>query len=148
MKKLDQPNFFFRLAIDVAKDLLGKYICRKTESGIVKRWRIIESEAYAADCPYVFTETPFYTVGEWVAHENMLMITCLSENSPDNVVITGIDGYDGSKAVTEALSIISGDVYHHDILWLEDDGKVVSFVAGERSFLPDGDLVNFRVTEG
>jgi len=145
MQKLDQPNFFARPAIDVAKDLLGKTICRKTKNGFVNRWYITESEAYAADCPYVFTEKPFYTIGEWVVHENMLMITCCSMESPDNVVICSINGYSGTKAVTEALDIISGEVYSHDMLWLEDNGTVVAFVAGERSFLPDGDLVNFKI---
>ena len=147
MSRIDHSNFFLRPAIDVAKDLLGKIICRKAESGIVNRWRITESEAYAADCPYVFTETPFYTVGEWVAHENMLMITCFSAESPDNVVIGSIDGYGGSKAVAEALGIVSGEIYPYDTLWLEDDGTVITFIAGERSFLPDGDLVNFKIIE-
>ena len=145
MSKIDHANFFDRPALDTAKDLLGKIICRKTENGIVKRWRIIETEAYAGDCPYVFTEKPFYTVGEWVAHENMLMITCFSKESPDNVVIGSIDGCNGSKAVAEALGIVSGEIYLYDTLWLEDDGTVVEYVAGERSFLPDGDLVNFKI---
>ena len=146
MQSLNQPDFFARPAKDVARDLLGKLICRKTESGIVKRWRITETEAYAADCPYIYTETPFYTVDKWVAHENMLMITCYSEKSPDNVVIMSIDGCNGSNNTAEALGIISGKEYPHDTLWLEDDGTVVTFVAGERSFMPDGNLVNFKVT--
>jgi len=147
MQRLDQQNFFVRPAKDVAKDLLGKFICRKAEGGLVNRWRITETEAYAADCPYIFKEPPFYTVGEWVAHENMLMITCCSGEGPDNVVIGSVDGYNGSNAVTKAVGVVSGEAYPHDMLWLEDDGTVVVFVAGERSFLPDGDLVNFRVVE-
>ena len=146
MQRLSHPSFFARPATDVAKELLGKIVCRKTECGQVKRLRITECEAYAADCPYVFKDAPFYTIGEWVAHENMLMITCCSKEGPDNVVIGGIEGCDGSNAVADALVIASGEVYPHDMLWLEDDGTEVAFVAGERSFLPDGDLVNFRVT--
>jgi len=58
-----------------------------------------------------------------------------------------IDGHNGSKTVAEALGVVSGEIYLYDMLWLEDDGTTVAFVAGERSFLPDGDLVNFKITE-
>jgi len=145
MSKIDQRNYFVHPALDIAKDLLGKIICRKADNGIVKRWRIVETEAYSGDCPYVYTETPFYTVGEWVAHDDMLMITCFSKESPDNVMIRGIDGYIGTKAVVEALGVVSGEIYLRDTLWLEDDGNMFEYVTGERSFLPDGDMVNFRV---
>jgi len=147
MSRINQTQFFARPAIDTAKDLLGKIICRKTESGVIKRLRILETEAYAGDCPYVFKETQFYSIGECIAHENMLIITCFSKESPDNVVIMSVDGYSGSKAVAKILDIVSGEVYPHDILWLEDDGALVEYVAGERSFLPDGDLVNFKIKE-
>ncbi|MCL2396733.1 MAG: DNA-3-methyladenine glycosylase [Defluviitaleaceae bacterium] len=147
MKKLEQSIFLNHSAKDVAKELLGKIICHKAESGIVSHYRIIETEAYAGDCPYVFKETQFYTVAQWIAHENMLMITCSSKESPDNVVIRSVAGHNGPEAPVDALGIISGEAYPHDTLWLEDDGTIVAFAASERSFLPDGNLVNFKVTE-
>jgi len=147
VQELNQPSFCAHPAKDVAIALLGKLICHKTENGTVSRWRITGSEAYPGDCPYVFKDAPFYTVGEWIAHENMLMLTCTSSESPDNVVIYGVDSHSGANAVTEALGITSGKAYPNSHLWLEDDGTKVEFVAGERSFLPDGDLVNFKVTQ-
>jgi len=140
--------FFTHPAKDVAIDLLGKIICRQSDDGTITRHRITETEAYPGDCPYVFTEPQFYSIGEWIALEDMLMISCTGDKSPDNIVIRGIDGNnDSSKAVAAALNIVSGELYSHDLLWIEDDGTKINFIAGERSFLPDGDLVNFKVTE-
>ncbi len=43
-----QRSFCDRQAIDVARDLLGKILCRRTTEGLV-RGRIVETEAYLAD---------------------------------------------------------------------------------------------------
>jgi DNA-3-methyladenine glycosylase len=39
-------SFYRRCALDVARDLLGRTLCRRLEDGIVLRARIVEVEAY------------------------------------------------------------------------------------------------------
>ena len=43
--KLDN-DFFHRDCLDVAPDLVGKILVRKTESGEIMKLRITETEAY------------------------------------------------------------------------------------------------------
>src|ERR1035437_9128267 len=39
-------NFFLRDVLDIAPELLGKYLVRRFEDGRIERYRITETEAY------------------------------------------------------------------------------------------------------
>jgi len=132
---------FSQPAVVVAQELLGKIICRKHDDGTIIRLRITETEAYAADCPFVYQEPPFYTVVEWLVREQQLMVTCFCSVNPDNVVIMKTENCESQEAVVTALNFTSDDI------WLEDGGETPEILARERSFLPDNELVNFRIKE-
>ena len=46
MKRVLRKSFFDRATVDVARDLIGKQLCRRLETGKVVRGAICETEAY------------------------------------------------------------------------------------------------------
>ena len=91
-------KFFERDAKDVAIGLLGKTLCHRLPSGEIVRLRILETEAYTRkedgnNC-YGAEENHksnlsqmFYSIGVLCDYWNMLIISCKSEEEPDNVLI-------------------------------------------------------------
>lgn len=129
--------------------LLGKLLCRSTESGIVKR-RITETECYFGEddtaCHARRGKTPrtevMYRAGGCAyiylcyGIHYLLNIVTGGEGHPQAALIRGIEGAPGPGLVTRALLIdktLNGeDLCASGRLWLEDDGHRPAFTASKR----------------
>lgn len=129
----------------VAKELLGKLLCRKMPNGEIVKLVIMETEAYPADDTACYgygyegnhgnkkktaANAPLFEIGgSCCIYGGMLLIVCGAKEKPDNVLIcAGIcndDYYDGPCNVANALSV---DKTLHGIsiaesrskLWIEE----------------------------
>ena len=142
-------DFFKREAEKVAEDLLGKVICRKTETEEI-RLRIVEVEAYPAEdtaCyghKYIGKEKKseaikplFEKAGTCCIYGGMILIVCGENGGPANALIRAAVGveefYIGPCRVADALKIESHknnagyfrktDLIDDGILWIEDSPK-------------------------
>lgn len=126
-------------AIDLAPKLLGMQLCRKIDDKIIKL-RITETEAYFGEedsaCHAHMGKTErnkvLYEQGG-VAYiylcygiHNLLNIVTGEKNSPQAVLIRGIEGIAGPGRLTKVLSIDRSlneeDLINSNKLWIEDDG--------------------------
>lgn len=157
--KILNRNFFIRSADEVAKDLLGKIICRKMDDGFIMRCRITETEAYFGEESFCYgyggknprnKNVIFYSVGNVCHYADMLMISCNDESSPDNVLIRSVDLHNGPMKAVEALDITEAlneaDLTASDVIWLEDDGAKVEFTVSERVNIRSDTRYNYKVT--
>ena len=151
-------NFFNKSATDLARDLLGKIVCHQMDDGFIMRCRITETEAYSGDEPFCYgyggknpqnKNEVFYSVGKVCAYADMLMISCLDEMHPNNVLIRSLDCYKGPKNCSEALDIrteVNGiDLTAVDVIWLEDDGAKIEYITAKRVNIPDDKQWNFTI---
>lgn len=143
-------EFYTRDAVTVAKELIGKIICRKYESGRVGKYRIIETEAYKGPddlaCHAAKGRTPrteaFFMVGghtyvymcygiHW-----LLNIVTGKVDEPQAVLIRGIESGYGPGRVGTRLELSKAlygiDMVTSDIIWLEDDGMKLDFIETPR----------------
>lgn len=135
-------DFYTRDVLDVAPAMLGKLLCRKSESGEVLRFRITETEAYRGEddtaCHASKGKTPRTsvmwdkggTVYVYLCYgmHNMLNIVTGSKGEPQAVLIRGVEGCTGPGKLTKKLYVDrkqnGSDVVLSDTIWLEDDGFV------------------------
>jgi len=134
-----EQDYFIRQATELAPDLLGKYLCRKTEKGIL-RYRITETECYYGEadtaCHAHKGKTP-RTAVMYEAGGRAYIYLCYgihylfnivsgSAGHPEAVLIRGVEGAAGPGRVTRLLRIgkelNAEDLSASDCLWLEDDG--------------------------
>lgn len=119
-------------AIDAAKYLLGKFIC--TKDG--KKYCITDVEAYFDDGKtgpngrdICYQHGKFKSCGKWCVYGGMLLISCGSAETHDNVLIRGADCISGPWNVRKDLlcdTDISGDsILESNTLWIEDHGVKV-----------------------
>jgi DNA-3-methyladenine glycosylase len=129
-------NFFNRPTVKVARDLLGKYLCRKIDGEIIKA-RIIETEAYCGVSDLACHASKGLTSRTKImfgppAHAYVYMIYgmyhCLNfvteeEGNPSAVLIRGIEGISGPGKLCRELKIdrtLNGvDVLRSEELWVE-----------------------------
>lgn len=143
------PDFFRLRAPEAAPLLLGKILCRQTETGIIRR-RITETECYfgIADtaCHAHRGRTPrteiLYREGGYAyiylcygIHSLFNIITGPAD-FPEGVLIRGIEGQTGPGRLTKFLGIDRSlnalDMRTSDLLWLEDDGFSPAFHTDKR----------------
>src|SRR3989344_5694148 len=110
--------FFARKAPVVARMLLGAYLVHR-HSGRVRRYKIIETEAYdgfhdrashASRGKTPRTEVMFGKAGHWYVYlvygmHEMLNIVCGATGYPSAVLIRGVAGISGPARLTKALNI-------------------------------------------
>lgn len=138
-----QREFYTRDSVTVARDLLGKVICSKSDGGLIKA-RITETEAYlgekdtASHARFGKTDRtrPMFDKGGTVyvylcyGIHNMLNIVTSVKGDPQAVLIRGAEGADGPGRVTALLSVTrrenASDAVLSDRLWIEDDGFIPS----------------------
>lgn len=140
LKDIRKPNFFNRSADKVARDLLGKVICREFDDGTVLHWCITETEAYDDSEAVTYQNDMFHGTGEWCPYNGMLMISCTTEQGRDNVLIRALDCVKGPYNVAERLKIkeikseiIKQSVLLDEKLWLDEYGHtVVGIIRKER----------------
>lgn len=118
MSRVLPRKFFKRTALEVAPDLLGKYLVRRTD-GKVTRMMITEVEAYdgfedkashASRGKTPRTSVMFGPAGVWYVYliygmYEMLNIVTGPEDYPSAVLIRGVEGIDGPGKLTRALDI-------------------------------------------
>ncbi|MEC8650249.1 MAG: DNA-3-methyladenine glycosylase [Verrucomicrobiota bacterium] len=140
MSRVISSVFFDRATVTVAKELLGKTICRRLKSGKILRARIIETEAYdgfedQASHAYKGATTrnvvmfgppgrSYVTLCYGVHY--LFNVTTREKGYPAAVLIRGLHGVDGPGRTTKFLQIdrSQNDQLLNRVngLWLEDDG--------------------------
>lgn len=146
MSRILSKDYFLRPATELAPELLGKFLCRKTEEGIL-RFRITETECYFGEedtaCHAHKGRTPrtdvmYLSGGRAYVYlcygmHFMLNITTGGEGHPEAILLRGVEGINGPGRLTKALSIDRSlnraYLTPEEGLWLEDDGTQIDFVA-------------------
>ena len=147
-------GYFEKGSAELARDVLGKILCRTMPDGNVLRRRITETEAYYGEDDTaahahkgrtVRTEVLYTGYGRaYVYRCYMFWLLNLSygpDGSPECVLIRGVEGSDGPGRVSKAMGF-SKDMYGKELvpengLWLEDDGFVPErAVSGPRIGIP------------
>ena len=139
MKKIQDKQFFKVDTKILAKELLGKWICRKIDGRIV-RSQICETEAYlgvddSACHTYKGKHTPKVepmwqdggTIYIYLCYGMHYMLNIVSEDVgvPEAVLIRAVKGAIGPGRVTKLLGVdksLNGiSIVDSDDIWLEDD---------------------------
>ena len=139
-----QPDFFRRDVLDVAPDLLGKYIMRKYDDGHIARFRITEVEAYRGEEDKACHASKGRTKRTEVMYREggkiyvyliygmywLLNIVTGNENEPQAVLIRGAEGISGPGRLGRKLQL-SADFYGESLpsekIWLETDNEKSPF---------------------
>lgn len=143
-------NFYSQDAIDLAKNLIGKVICRKFEDGEVYRYHITETEAYCGEKDLACHACKGKTDRTAVMYETgghvymyliygmywMLNIVSGKKNDAQAVLIRGVEGADGPGKVGRLLKLDKSyyglNLATADNFWLENDGTQYSYEATPR----------------
>ena len=147
--KLDH-QFFNRPCLEVAKDLVGKVLVRKTEDGEIIRLRIIETEAYCGEADTAChahkgrtkrTEVMYMKAGTIYVYlcygmHWLLNIVTGKTDEPEAVLIRACEDYEGPAKLTKKLRI-NGDFNRKDItlredFYIEDDSFVCEITTDKR----------------
>ena len=163
-------EYYRSSALSLAPDMLGKVICRKLADGVVRRYRITETEAYFGEedtachahrCSTGRARVMYSAGGLAYVHRchmyNLLTIVTGPEGHPEGVLIRGLEGYDGpgraGRALGLDLSMYGSPMSPEGHLWLEDDGCHPEFTRHPRIGIPYASeedralLWRFRVSE-
>lgn len=150
IKKITDRGFFERHVLKVAPDLLGKYLCRRLDSGEILQYRITETEAYDGDGDLAChaskgrtnrTEVMFHEGGLIYVYFIygmywMLNIVTGKINQPQAVLIRGIEGVYGPGRLTKSLNIdrsfYGEDLISSERLWLASDDTMHEMLVGKR----------------
>ncbi len=143
MKRVLSKSFFNRPTLQVARELLGKYLVRRVGQRTISRM-VIEVEAYiggrdkASHASRGRTERNapmFGKAGCWYVYFTygmhwMLNIVTERENYPAAVLIRGVEGVSGPARVTKFFKIdkrFNGSPASRGTgLWIEDRGQTLS----------------------
>lgn len=148
MEKLGE-DFYHRECLEVARDLVGKVLVRRTDDGEL-RLRISETEAYCGESDTAChahkgrtprTEVLYAAAGTiyvylcYGMHYLMNIVTGEVEQ-PQAVLIRACVGAEGPGKLTKALSITKEfnrkSILQCDTLWIEDDGFACDVVTDRR----------------
>ena len=141
IKKLGQ-DFFAKNTLGVAKNLLGKFLCRKLESGEVISAMITETEAYKGfkdKASHAYkgrtkrTEVMFGEAGTIYVYLIYGMYYCLNiitekKDYPAAVLIRGVEGISGPGRLCRHFKIAKKLNTQKLVqeLWIEDRGNKIS----------------------
>ena len=142
-------DFYHRPCLDVARDLVGKWLVRRLPSGEILRLRISETEAYCGEADTAChahkgrtkrTEVLYADAGTiyiylcYGVHWLLNVVTGDAED-PQAVLIRACVDAPGPGRLTKALSI-TGELNRGSIcgdeLWIEDDGMPCNVVTDKR----------------
>ncbi len=142
-KKLP-ASFFQRDALEVAPELLGKYLVRKFDSGDIHRFRITDVEVYRGEEDKAChaskgrtkrTELMYAKGGRIYVYLIyglywLLNIVTGEENNPQGIMIRGVENIDGPGRVGKYLKLDAdfyGESIAGDKLWVEDSEEQPSY---------------------
>lgn len=132
-------EFFTRDVLDVAPELIGKFLTIKNSDGVSVRYMITETEAYRGEEDKAChaskgrtkrTEIMYHTGGHLYIYLIygmywMMNIVTGDKGNPQAVLIRGVEGFSGPGVLTKNLGIdktFNGlDIAVSDIIWIEDD---------------------------
>jgi len=135
-------DFFIRDVLDVAPDLIGKYLTIRSTEGIPERFMITETEAYRGEDDKAChaskgrtqrTEIMYNSGGHLYVYLIygmywMLNIVTGEIDNPQAVLIRGVEKNTGPGVLTRNLGIDKSfnglDVAVSGKIWIEDDGIV------------------------
>ncbi len=136
-------KFFNRPTLDVARDLIGKHLCRRLQKGKILRARICETEAYdgfedrASHAHSGMTPRTLVMFGPpgygyiylcYGVHW-LLNISTREKDYPAAVLIRGVEGVSGPGRLTRHFQIdraFNGQLLNRvSGLWIEDHGTPV-----------------------
>ena len=141
-----KKEYFSKSAIELAPDLLGKIICRKTDKGVT-RARITETECYYGESDTACHAHKGKTERTKVMYEAggityvylcygmhaMLNIVTGAVDHPEAVLIRGVEGAIGPGRTTKLLSITTVQnaipLEAENEIWIEDDGARPEYTA-------------------
>lgn len=133
-------EFYRRDALEVAPDLLGKYIVRQSGEGVETRWLITETEAYRGEEDLACHASKGRTVRTEVMYRNggvlyiyliygmywMMNVVTSTENIPQAVLIRGAGELDGPGKLTRNMEIdktFNGeDLVKSGRIWIASSG--------------------------
>lgn len=142
--------FFIRDVLEVAPDLLGKFIVVRSGGSMYVRHRVTEVEAYrgsedrachASKGRTARTEIMFHNGGKLYVYLIygmywMLNVVTGGENDPQAVLIRGVDNLPGPGKLTRLFGIdrtfYGEDLTISDRIWFEESGFKPIVKTGER----------------
>lgn len=148
MRRLEYP-FFHRECLEVARDLVGKVLVRRTADGEL-RMRISETEAYCGEADTAChahkgrtkrTEVLYAPAGTIYVYlcygiHWLLNIVTGEAESPQAVLIRACVEAPGPGKLTKFLGITGAlnrqHICQQDTLWIEDDGFRCKIAADKR----------------
>ena len=148
MRKLTY-EFYHRPCLQVARELVGKWLVRRLPSGEVLRLRISETEAYCGEADTAChahkgrtkrTEVLYADAGTIYIYlcygmHWLLNVVTGDQEDPQAVLIRACVDAPGPARLTKALGI-NGDLNRGSIcgdeLWIEDDGGDCDVVTDKR----------------
>ena len=148
MRKLTY-EFYHRPCLQVARELVGKWLVRRLPSGQVLRLRISETEAYCGEADTAChahkgrtkrTEVLYADAGTIYIYlcygmHWLLNVVTGDEEDPQAVLIRACVDAPGPGRLTKALGI-TGELNRGSIcgddLWIEDDGRECAVVTDKR----------------
>ena len=134
-------EYFSGSATKLAKDLVGKILCRRTSDGNVIKAKILETECYFGEedtaCHAHKGKTertkPMYEAGGityvYLCYgiHSLLNIVTGDEGHPEAVLIRGVEGAIGPGRATKRMQITLADnalpLTVEGGIWIEDDGS-------------------------
>ena len=144
-----KAEFFNRPCLEVARDLVGKTLVRKTDSGEI-RLRITETESYIGEADTAChahkgrtkrTEVMYMKAGTIYVYlcygmHWMLNIVTGEIDEPEAVLIRACEGFEGPGKLTKKL-MITGDFNRKDItecedFYIEDEGFECEAITDKR----------------
>lgn len=147
-RRIADKEFYTQGGYDLAKRLIGKYICRNYK-GEVKKYLITETECYIGTedtachahkgkterTKIMWEEGGVCYVYLCYGIHNMLNFVSGEKGSPQAVLIRGVRGYNGPGKLTKELNIdrsFNGEsLLISDRIWLEE-GEKLSFSSFKR----------------
>ena len=145
--------YYSRRSVELAPDMLGKFLCRRFEDGTVRRYRITETETYFGEedtachahrCPTGRARVMYSEGGLAYVHRchmyNLLTIVTGPEGHPEGVLVRAVEGFDGPGRVGRELglelSMYGSPMSSEGSLWLEDDGQHPGYTTHPRIGIP------------
>lgn len=143
-------GFYIRDVLEVAPDLICKYLVIRLTEGPLKRFIVTEVEAYRGredKACHAFkgrtarTEIMFKEGGRLYVYLIygmywMLNIVTGQEDNPQAVLIRGVENMNGPGKVTKSLGINGSfygeDLVYSDRIWVEESGIVPLIKTGPR----------------
>lgn len=144
-----ERSYFSSPATLLAPDLIGKILCRKTESGVI-RARITETEFYFGEedtachahkgkterTKTMYEEGGITYVYLCYGMHFMLNIVTGPKDHPEAVLIRGVEGANGPGRTTKLMQITTKDnglsLTEEKGIWIEDDGLKFDRIALSR----------------